>query len=94
MLKRDASHPALFKYAKVGRLFAPEMHMDDADALKMLLGMLELWQQHLNMPKLSAYGVAETDLDKIIENISGGSYATNPIMLTHDELRALLLARL
>jgi len=94
MLKRDTSNPALFKYAKVGRLFAPEMRMDDADALKMLLGMLEIWQQHLNMPKLSEFGVMEADVDKTIENISGGSYATNPIILTHDELRALLLARL
>ncbi len=92
--QRDEHHPALAKYAKVGRLFAPEMFMDDEDALKMLLGMLELWQQHLNMPKLSEFGVTETDLDKVIENISGGSYATNPIMLTYDELRALLLARL
>ena len=94
MQTRDTSNPALVKYAKVGRLFAPEMRMDDADALKMLLGMLELWQQHLNMPRLSQYGVTETDVDNIIENISGGSYATNPVMLTHDELTTLLLARL
>ncbi len=94
MQKRDISNPALVKYAKVGRLFAPEMRMDDEDALKMLLGMLELWQQHLNMPRLSQYGVTETDVDNIIENISGGSYATNPVMLTYEELRALLLARL
>ena len=91
--ERDEHHPALAKYAKVGRLFAPEMFMDDEDALKMLLGMLELWQQHLNMPKLSAYGVSEHDVERIIEHISGGSYATNPIMLTHDELKTLLLAR-
>ena len=92
--QRDEHHPALAKYAKVGRLFAPEMFMDDEDALKMLLGMLELWQQHLQMPKLSAYGVSENDVEHIIEHISGGSYATNPIMLTHDELKMLLLARL
>ncbi len=94
MQKRDASNPALFKYAKVGRLFAPEMRMDDADALKMLLGILEIWQQHLNMPKLSEYGVAESDLDNIIQNISGGSMATNPIVLDTIEIKALLKARL
>ncbi len=91
--ERDEHHPALAKYAKVGRLFAPEMFMDDEDALKMLMGMLELWQQHLQMPKLSVYGVSEHDVERIIENVSGGSYATNPIMLTHDELKTLLLAR-
>ena len=94
MQKRDASNPALVKYAKVGRLFAPEMRMDDADALKMLLGMLEIWQQHLNMPKLSEFGVVETDLEKVIKNISGGSMATNPIVLDTTEIRTLLKARL
>ncbi len=94
MLNRDAYNPALSKYAKVGRLFAPEMNMDEADALKMLLGMLELWQQHMQMPKLSDYGVAETDVDKMIANISGGSYATNPIKLNNKELSALLQARI
>jgi len=91
--ERDEHHAALAKYAKVGRLFVPEMFMDDEDALKMLLGMLELWQQHLQMPKLSAYGVSASDVGRVIENISGGSYATNPIMLTHGELKTLLLAR-
>ncbi len=94
LLARDEYNPALAKYAKVGRLFAPEMNLDEADALKMLLGMLELWQQHLQMPKLSDYGVSEDDVERIIAHISGGSYATNPIMLTHDELCDLLLARL
>lgn len=94
MLSRDECNPALDKYAKVGRLFAPDMNMDEADALKMLLGMLELWQQHLQMPKLSDYGVSENDVECIIANISEGSYATNPIKLTHDELKTLLLARI
>ncbi|WP_038247650.1 iron-containing alcohol dehydrogenase [Ghiorsea bivora] len=94
MLSRDEYNPALGKYAKVGRLFVPDMNMDAADALKMLLGMLELWQQHLQMPKLSDYGVSENDVERIIANISGGSYATNPIKLTNDELKMLLLARI
>jgi len=94
MLARDEYNPALAKYAKVGRLFAPEMNLDEADALKMLLGMLEIWQQHLQMPKLSEYGVVEDDVVRIVANISGGSYATNPIVLTQDELKALVLARL
>ncbi|MDQ7002018.1 MAG: iron-containing alcohol dehydrogenase [Ghiorsea sp.] len=91
---RDEHSVALKKYAKVGRLFAPEMFMDNADALKMLLGMLELWQQHFQMPKLSDFSVSKDDVALIIQHISGGSYATNPIQLTHHELKALLLARI
>ena len=94
MLSRDAYNPALAKYAKAGRLFAPEMNMDENEALKMLLGMLEIWQQHMQMPKLSEYGVTKDDVARIVANISGGSYATNPIVLTQDELKALILARL
>jgi alcohol dehydrogenase len=94
MLARDEHNPALAKYAKVGCLFAPEMNLDEADALKMLLGMLEIWQQHLQMPKLSEYSVTKDDVARIVANISGGSYATNPIVLTQDELKALVLARL
>jgi len=94
MNARDAYNPALSKYAQVGRLFVPEMHLDDMEARKMLLGMLELWQQHFQMPKLSEYGVTESDLDKIMQNISGGSMATNPIVLNQSEIETLLKARL
>ncbi len=94
MLKRDEFNPALAKYAKVGRLFTPEVNMDEQDALKMLLGMLEIWQQHFQMPLLSTYGVGEDDLDKIIQHISGGSMATNPIVLEHAEIKTMLQARL
>ncbi|MDQ7003414.1 MAG: iron-containing alcohol dehydrogenase [Ghiorsea sp.] len=94
MQSRDAHNPALAKYAKVGRLFAPEMNMNENEALKMLLGMLEIWQQHMQMPKLSEFGVSQGDVDNIIDNISGGSYATNPIVLTKKELNDLLCARL
>lgn len=94
MLKRDEFNPALAKYAKVGRLFVPDMNLDDADALKMLLGMLEMWQQHFDMPKLSEYGVQEVNLDTIIQHISGGSMATNPIVLDLDEIKTMLKSRL
>jgi alcohol dehydrogenase len=70
------------------------MNMDDEDALKMLLGMLEIWQQHLHMPKLSEYGVSEVDLHKVIQHISSGSMSTNPIVLEYQEIEALLKARL
>jgi len=94
LIARDAYHSALTKYAQVGRLFVPEMHLDDVEARKMLLGMLELWQQHFHMPKLSEYGVSESDVSKIIQNISGGSMSTNPIVLHQAEIETLLKARL
>lgn len=94
MLLRDQYNLALSKYAKVGRLLAPEMHLDDTDALKLLLGTLAIWQDYLMMPKLSEYGVTLEDFDKIITNISGGSMAGNPIKLHKDEIFKILQARL
>jgi len=94
MNARDAHNPALAKYAQVGRLFVPEMHLDDVEARKLLLGMLELWQKHFQMRKLAEFGVVESDLDRIIKNISGGSMVTNPIALSSAEIESLLKARL
>ncbi len=94
MLNDDPCNPALTKYAKVGRLLASDVSFDDKGALMMLLGTLELWQNYLKMPRLSEYGVAASDFDKIINHISGGSMATNPIQLNAEVLKGLLQARL
>jgi len=94
MLSRDVSNPALVKYAKVGRLLLEDQHLDDAEARFLLLGTLEIWQSYLTMPKLSDYGVKEADFDKIIDHISSGSMATNPIKLERTEIFKLLQARL
>ncbi|MDX8387417.1 MAG: iron-containing alcohol dehydrogenase [Ghiorsea sp.] len=94
MIEGEPANPALKKYAKVGRLLLSDQALDDDEARSLLLGTLEIWQGYMNMPKLSTYGVKASDFDKIIANISGGSIATNPIKLEHDELLELLKARL
>jgi len=40
------------------------------------------------------YGVQMADIPRIIADISQGSIATNPIVLTQDELHELLAARI
>ena len=93
MKANDPYHPALKKYAKVGRLLASDVSFDDEGALSMLLGTLELWQNYLQMPKLSEYGVTENDLEKIVANISGASMATNPVTLDSSALVEMLKCR-
>lgn len=94
MKANDPYHPALKKYAQVGRLLASDVSFDDEGALSMLLGTLELWQNYLQMPKLSEYGVTENDLEKIVANISGASMATNPVTLDSSALEEMLKRRL
>jgi len=93
MLVRDVSNDALKKYANVGRLLMDDVSLDDSEAHQSLLGILEMWQLQLQMPRLSAYGIQAVDFERIIASISSGSIATNPIVLHHEELLALLRSR-
>jgi len=94
MLEREPANPAIRKYADIGRLFAHDRSMDDANALAELLELLREWTEDLAMPRLSTYGIKNCDFDRIIEHISDGSMGTNPIVLSRKELILLLSSRL
>ncbi|MDQ6973809.1 MAG: iron-containing alcohol dehydrogenase [Mariprofundaceae bacterium] len=90
MQHRQHNHPALMKYARVGRLFAEDMSLDDEQAQDALLTILQTYSKHLSIPKFSTWGVEHGDIQRIIQHISGGSMSGNPILLHHDELTDLL----
>jgi alcohol dehydrogenase len=90
---RDASNPALVRYATVGRLLARKDMADD-EAINALLKTLEDWTHRLKLPGLAAYGVKESDIDHIVANSRGSSMKTNPIALTDDEVARIIRARL
>jgi len=94
MLDRESNNPAIRKYADIGRLFSENHALNDSDGCDALLKLLKQWTEELLMPGLSDYGVKTSDFDHIIENISGGSMGTNPIVLNRDELIQLLSSRL
>lgn len=81
---RDPQSPALVKYEEVRRLLGA----DD------LVAMLAGWTDYLALPRLSAYGVAEADVPRIVANSRGSSMKTNPIVLTDDEIAQVLAERL
>ena len=85
---------ALSKYADVGRLLADAPTMPDDVARETLLDILEAWTESLVLPKLSAYGMTQADIPRVVENCRGSSMKTNPIALTDDEVAALLSERL
>jgi alcohol dehydrogenase len=94
MQERDPDNAALEKYAQIGRLLCKHADTDSEKAREALLNLLEEWTKRLTMPRLSDYQVTESDIPRIIAHISGGSMATNPIVLKYSELAALLRSRL
>jgi alcohol dehydrogenase len=94
MEQRDPDNPALIKYAQAGRLFRNKTHLEPVGARVFLVHTLAELTKQLKLPPLSAYGVSEADLDSIVANCRGSSMKTNPIVLTDDEVRQVLLKRL
>jgi alcohol dehydrogenase class IV len=81
----------LVKYAKVGRTLAGEDDPDLLASCDLLLKTLDQWTEKLSIPRLSQYGVAESDLDALAAQ---AGQKTNPIQLGLDDIKAILHARL
>ncbi len=81
--------PALEKYARVGALFA-----GGDDPLEGLVGLLRAWTEKLALPRLGRYGVAETDIARVVANSGGSSMKTNPVVLSAEEVEEIIRRRL
>jgi alcohol dehydrogenase class IV len=91
---REPGNPALPKYAEIGRRFAMQKGLNGVDARRFLVDTLRRWEAELDLPRLSAYGIGEGDLARIVAASRGGSMKTNPIVLSDTELTDLLATRL
>jgi alcohol dehydrogenase len=95
--KRGGNPGALAKFAKVGVLFGSSgssgSSADKGEAYNcdFLVETLKAWTETLRLPRLGAYGVQASDLERIVEKTSNRH---NPIQLDKDELAALLSRRL
>jgi len=94
MLTRESTNPALDKYARLAEVLLQKRVRNKHDAWETLCKQLHDWTRQLKLPGLSVYGVNESGLDHVVANARGSSMKTNPVVLTDDELRRLLLARL
>jgi alcohol dehydrogenase class IV len=94
MQDRDSGNPALLKYAEAGRILLHNPDLDDAEARRSLLALLDDWTEKLAMPRLSAYGITASDIPRIVAGSRGNSMRTNPIPLTDDDVAELLRRRL
>ncbi len=91
---RDRTNPALAKYAELGRLLANQPGLPDEAASAALLEILSAWTDHLQLPRLSAYGMGVADIPRVVANCRGSSMKTNPVVLQDDEVAEILRRRL
>jgi len=92
--QRAPKHPALEKYARLGKLLSAAKAASRDSACKALVTVLDRWTRRLELPCLSAYGVTENDIEKIVANCRGSSMKTNPVVLTDNEVAELVRKRL
>jgi alcohol dehydrogenase len=90
MLAREPDNRGLFRYAEVGRILTRRADMNDSEARDALLALLTDWSELMVLEPLSAYGVKEADIPRLVENISPSSMKTNPIILTQSEKEQLV----
>lgn len=94
MREREPNNIALRKYAEAGILLSGRMFNSEPAAQDGLVDLLEQWTQHLALPRLNEFGMTTGDVGRVVANCRGGSMQTNPLVLTDDELAALLQTRL
>jgi len=92
--ERAPESSALTKYANIGRLISGDKSLDDKSAQQYLVEQLKNWETHMQMPNLSSYGVTDADLNHIVSHARGSSMKTNPIVLTDDEIKSILIKRM
>jgi len=94
MQQREPGNPALKRYANLAEWLTGKQFEDQPDAHAALITLLRSWVAQLKLPRLASYQICEADFTRIIDNARGSSMKTNPIVLTDDEIRAILSARL
>jgi alcohol dehydrogenase class IV len=80
-------HPALKKYANVGKLFADEQQRSDDHYIDHLLYVIESLAVQFRIPRLMDCGIAKNHLARIV---SVADSKNNPVKLDSDEMDEVL----
>lgn len=92
--EREPYHPALEKYAEVGRLLDETPAEEAARAQERLVRILYEWIDRLRIPALGKYAVDRSHVEKIVRGSRGSSMKTNPVVLTDEEIAWIVRQRL
>ena len=94
MCDREPDNPALQRYARISEILCGKHHRNSEEAWQQLITLLHRWTSDLNLQRLSEYGLHAAGLDHVVAHSRGSSMQTNPIVLTDDEIKAILVSRL
>lgn len=83
--RREPSHPALSRYREVAAI----LNNGDPD-IERAAHLLAALRRALGVPSLSAQGVVEGDISTLLSGCRGGSMKSNPIVLSDEELAAVI----
>ncbi|HEY9164494.1 MAG TPA: iron-containing alcohol dehydrogenase [Magnetovibrio sp.] len=92
LTERLPDSAALSVYARAGQLLAGGVSGNAA--LDALVRTLRDWTERLELPRLSAYGVVDADVERIVAGSRGSSMQTNPVRLSDVEIAQLVRSRL
>ncbi len=94
MKQREPDNQALLRYTEVAQLLSPQTFNDPESAWAALIDLLAQWTEKLDLQTLSSYGLEREGLDHVVAHSRGSSMKTNPIVLTDEEIKSILLERL
>lgn len=88
MREREPTHPALDRYAEIARMVTGRVSADIDDGVEWVRQLVA----DLQIPPLGEYGIQPAHADKLaVKAMEASSMKGNPIALTSDELKQILL---
>ena len=94
MLVREPENAAIERYARISEVLWQRRFKSTDEALDKLVALLQQWTYDLQLERLSSYGLKSSALDHVVEHSRGSSMKTNPIVLTDEEIKAILVERM
>jgi alcohol dehydrogenase len=94
MLEREPDNAAIERYARVSEVLAQRRFKSTDEALDQLVALLQQWTYDMKLETLSSYGLESSGLDHVVKNSRGSSMKTNPIVLTDEEIKSILVERM
>jgi alcohol dehydrogenase class IV len=89
-----AGREGLKKHADIGALLSGNILLVEQEIDKycsILIEMLDKWTEELKIEKLGKYGLKSSNVEKIVKN---ASLKNNPVNLTQDDIKIIILNRL
>jgi alcohol dehydrogenase len=77
----------------VSELLCRQQFASEEQAWEELLSLLDDWTQRLRLPTLDHYGITAADFTRVVAHSRGSSMKTNPIVLSDEEIKAVLVQR-